>query len=168
MGVDLSTNGLDFQGTYGRQLSSLGTLSLSFTGTRVISRDLPGVGNDCAGYFAGICGTPTPQWRHRLRLGLFRSQGGISAAWRHFSGVDSKVPVNPGASRMSSADYFDVAVQFRPSPSVQLRIGANNVLDREPPIVGGIVGVGFGNGNTYPQVYDALGRYLFAGATVDF
>ena len=167
-GVDLSTNGLDFQGTYSRVLPSLGTLNLAFAGTHVISRDLPGVGNECAGYFAGICGTPTPRWRHKLRASLFRSQGGITAAWRHFSGVDSKLPVNPGASRMSAADYFDLAVQFRPSPSVQLRLGANNILDREPPVVGGIVGVGFGNGNTYPQVYDALGRYLFAAATVDF
>jgi len=25
-----------------------------------------------------------------------------------------------------------------------------------------------GNGNTFPQVYDALGRYVFAGVTVDF
>jgi hypothetical protein len=24
------------------------------------------------------------------------------------------------------------------------------------------------NGNTFPQVYDALGRYLFAGFTIDF
>ena len=25
-----------------------------------------------------------------------------------------------------------------------------------------------GNGNTYPQTYDALGRYVFLRATVDF
>ena len=25
-----------------------------------------------------------------------------------------------------------------------------------------------GNGNTYPQVYDALGRFVFAGVTIDF
>jgi iron complex outermembrane receptor protein len=30
------------------------------------------------------------------------------------------------------------------------------------------VGAGAGNGNTYPQVYDALGRYVFAGVTVEF
>ncbi len=25
-----------------------------------------------------------------------------------------------------------------------------------------------GSGNTYPQVYDALGRYFYAGITLDF
>jgi outer membrane receptor protein involved in Fe transport len=43
----------------------------------------------------------------------------------------------------------------------------NNVLDADPPISDN-VGAGSGNGNTYPQVYDALGRWVFAGVTVDF
>jgi len=167
-GIDLTTNGFDVQGSYERRMPSLGTLGISFSGTRVFNRDLPGPGNECAGYFGGICGTPTPEWRHKLRVSLFGSRAGISGAWRHFSGVDSKMPVNPGTSRLSAAEYFDLALQFRASRWVNLRIGANNVLDREPPIGGGAVGVGFGNGNTFPQVYDALGRYLFAAFTIDY
>ena len=31
-----------------------------------------------------------------------------------------------------------------------------------------VVGTAPGNGNTYPQVYDALGRYVFFNATLDF
>ena len=43
------------------------------------------------------------------------------------------------------------------------------ILDRDPPVAGGqVIPAGFGNGNTFPQVYDALGRYLFAGVTIDF
>jgi hypothetical protein len=30
------------------------------------------------------------------------------------------------------------------------------------------VGAGAGNGNTFPQVYDAAGRRLFVGAQVNF
>ena len=45
----------------------------------------------------------------------------------------------------------------------------NNVLDRDPPLAGGqVIPAGFGNGNTFPQVYDSLGRYFFAGVTFDF
>ena len=36
------------------------------------------------------------------------------------------------------------------------------------PLGGEVSNAPFGNGNTFPQVYDALGRYLFAGVTVDF
>jgi hypothetical protein len=40
------------------------------------------------------------------------------------------------------------------------------VLDDSPAISGGVGTTG--NGNTYPQTYDALGRYVFLRATVDF
>ena len=53
-----------------------------------------------------------------------------------------------------------------------LNFGCNNVLDKDPPIVdsGSFVGAGAaaGNGNTYPGVYDVLGRSLFVQLTADF
>ena len=47
-----------------------------------------------------------------------------------------------------------------------LMIGVNNLLDKDPPLTA--QQSGFTNGNTYPQTYDALGRYLFIGTTIDF
>ena len=45
----------------------------------------------------------------------------------------------------------------------------NNILDRDPPLVGSnACPAGICNGNAYTQVYDALGRYIFAGVTLDF
>jgi iron complex outermembrane recepter protein len=32
----------------------------------------------------------------------------------------------------------------------------------------GVLAASFGNGNTYPQVYDALGRRIFLNATYKF
>jgi hypothetical protein len=40
------------------------------------------------------------------------------------------------------------------------------VLDDNPSLSASVGTVG--NGNTYPQTYDALGRYVFLRATVDF
>ena len=97
---------------------------------------------------------------------------GTSVRWRHFSGVDidpeSGFAGNPAEQRLSAADYFDLSFQARLSQRLNIRLGANNILDRGPPIAGSVIGAGFGNGNTFPQVYDAMGRYLFAGFTVDF
>jgi outer membrane receptor protein involved in Fe transport len=45
-------------------------------------------------------------------------------------------------------------------------IGVNNVLDNDPSINASVGTTG--NGNTYPQTYDALGRYLFARVKVAF
>jgi outer membrane receptor protein involved in Fe transport len=76
---------------------------------------------------------------------------------------------HPGNFKIPSQSYFDLALTARLADRYNFRIGANNIFDKEPPIVGGEVSnAPFGNGNTFPQVYDALGRYLFAGVTVDF
>jgi outer membrane receptor protein involved in Fe transport len=50
-----------------------------------------------------------------------------------------------------------------------LRVGVNNVFDKDPPIIGAtnLPGVA-GNGNTFPQVYDSLGRFIFGQLTVQF
>ena len=46
----------------------------------------------------------------------------------------------------------------------------NNVFDRDPPLLGSQTGGTDSrfNGNTYPVVYDALGRFIFMGITADF
>ena len=49
------------------------------------------------------------------------------------------------------------------------RIGINNITDEDPPLIGqsNCPSV-YCNGNTFPQVYDTLGRYGFVSLTVDF
>jgi iron complex outermembrane receptor protein len=42
----------------------------------------------------------------------------------------------------------------------------NNIFDEAPPLSGSVGTTG--NGNTYPQLYDALGRYFFFGVTANF
>jgi hypothetical protein len=48
-------------------------------------------------------------------------------------------------------------------------VGCNNIVDTQPPLIGaGNSDSTYANGNTYPQIYDPLGRYLFASITADF
>ena len=138
---------------------------------------------DCAGLFGATCGTPSPVWRHKLRLGFTMPNGlGISGQWRYFSRVknditssDADMPINapdgPGFSDhdIKATSYFDLSLSARLADRFNFRLGANNIFDKSPPILSGAVTAPpFGNGNTFPQVYDALGRYLFAGVTIDF
>jgi outer membrane receptor protein involved in Fe transport len=168
-GVSLLARGIDVQGSYASRLGSLGILSISFVGTYLMALRAPGLFADCDGLFAGTCGTPNHRWRHKLRVTGTTPQGlSASVAWRHFSGVDAEPDVNPAASHLDAADYVDISFSGRLTGGLELRIGANNLFDRDPPLAGGIVGVGFGSGNTYPQVYDVLGRYIFAGVSVEF
>jgi outer membrane receptor protein involved in Fe transport len=186
-GVGLKTSGIDVNGTYTRRLGGIGTLNLSFVGTWVATLGTPF--DDEPGTYAGS--TPSPKWRHTARAGLTMPNGmGFSVRWRHFSGVECRPEIDPetgapfdsgcgradnpnsiipGNLRLSARDYFDLAFTARLAQRLNLRLGANNIFDRDPPVAGQqTIPAGFGNGNTFPQVYDALGRYLFAGFTVDF
>ena len=71
---------------------------------------------------------------------------------------------------LDSIDYFDLAgVWDIMDDTISLRAGVNNIMDEEPPIAGNAAGPSInGNGNVFPGMYDALGRYYFLGATVRF
>jgi outer membrane receptor protein involved in Fe transport len=166
-GIGLETNGWDFNGTYTRRLGGLGTLNLAFVGTLLNKLENPHFGVNCVSQYGGVCGTPNPKWRHVARVGLTMPSGlGASVRWRHFSGVDavSGTAAGPAEARLSARDYFDLTLTARLAQRLNLRIGANNIFDTDPPLAGNLAS----NGNTFPQVYDGLGRYLFAGFTVDF
>ncbi|GAA3903159.1 TonB-dependent receptor [Sphingomonas limnosediminicola] len=185
-----STKGFDLNGSYAHKFGGLGTMNVSYVGTILRKLDFdtginPGTGGqdgvfDCAGLFGNTCGTPNPKYRHKLRLGFTLPNGlGLSGQWRYFSKVDDDVLSNdadlsgaapaPADAKIPSQSYFDLALTARIGDRYNFRLGANNILDKDPPIVGGeVANAPFGNGNTYPQVYDALGRYIFAGVTIDF
>jgi len=50
--------------------------------------------------------------------------------------------------------------------NVTFRAGVNNILDSDPPLSPSVGTTG--NNNTYPQLYDSLGRYFFFGVTANF
>jgi outer membrane receptor protein involved in Fe transport len=117
-----------------------------------------------------------------MRLGFTMPNGlGISGQWRYFSAVKNDTLSDdqdlnfllgshalPGDAKLNAQSYFDLALTARIADKYNFRLGANNILDSDPPVSGGAALGGFSNGNTYPQVYDALGRYIFAGVTIDF
>jgi iron complex outermembrane receptor protein len=176
----LETRGIDINASYTQPLGGMGSLAFSFVGTyldKLVVEPLLGVVRyDCAGLFGASCGTPNPKWRHKLRLSYTHPTGvGLSAQWRHFSSVKNDVlsddediagTIGPGSQRIKSQNYLDLVLTARIGDHYSFRLGANNILDRIPPTL--VTPAPFGNGNTYPQVYDALGRYIFAGVTLDF
>jgi outer membrane receptor protein involved in Fe transport len=197
----LDTVGIELNGGYTQPLGTAGTLSLSFIGTYL---DKYRVDNgvtqpyDCAGLYGPVCsaggttssGAPLPKWRHKARVTLQMPSGiGLSAQWRHVGKVKSETTVDnqsigaaaasqfdPGL-RLKSVNYFDLASTFAIGDVFTLRLGVNNVLDKQPPLVtsgnagrtgSNLCPTGPCNGNTYPATYEALGRYFYAGVTLDF
>jgi outer membrane receptor protein involved in Fe transport len=69
---------------------------------------------------------------------------------------------------LGKRNYFDLAGSYTYN-KITARIGVNNVFDKDPPLIGAssLPSV-LGSGNTLPQVYDTLGRFIFFGLTADF
>ncbi len=184
----LATSGLDFNANYAFDLedmgiANLGSMQLSFVGTLlnelITDTGLGTVSSvyDCAGFFANQCGTPNPEYRHRARATwLTPWDMDLSATWRHYGEVELAVlnaatgTLNNGGTRLDryfeAENYLDLAATWQVMDTVTLRAGVNNVLDDDPQLSYSVGTTG--NGNTYPQVYDSLGRYFFFGVTANF
>jgi outer membrane receptor protein involved in Fe transport len=142
---------------------------------------LPGAPSyDCAGLFGSTCQTINSRWRHNFRTTWELPRNiDVSLNWRYFSKVgldnnDADPTLNGaafGAPNLFNANipaysYFDLAATWEAREGLELRVGINNVFDKDPPIVTSEI-ISGGAANTY-ETYDALGRQVFAAFTVKF
>jgi iron complex outermembrane receptor protein len=181
---ELSTKGVDVNTSYALAMGPMGRLTMDLTGSYLINfitEPVPGLGSyDCAGLYGNSCNNPAPKWRHKFRTTWTTPVPGLegSIQWRHIGSAKSDLSssnplltgtVRPTDAELGSRDYFDVSAAYVVRKGISVRVGANNVLDKDPPIIAGAdFGSAFVNGNTYPQVYDTLGRFVFMNVTVDF
>jgi iron complex outermembrane receptor protein len=117
----------------------------------------------------------TPEWRHTARATYDRDTWWTaSLRWRRFgemdytlengaAGTTDQILVNNG-NKLDAVNYWDVSAQFDLPRSASLTLGVNNVLDEEPPLVGGSLS---DNANSLTG-YDQAGRYLFGSITVSY
>ena len=102
----------------------------------------------------------------------------MSLQWRRIGGVKIAAldprfnltdQVSPGHTTVPAQNYFDLSTLFKVRKGFELRLGINNLLDRQPPLIVSNTPAGDGpiNANTYPEWYDPLGRFVFAGVAID-
>jgi iron complex outermembrane receptor protein len=185
----VQTRGIEFNGNYSREIGDLGTVSFSLIGT-MLDKYVTDNGltetYDCAGLYGNTCGGPLPKWRHKARVSFNAANGmGLSLQWRYFSAVDTEFKSTSTtlagdfydySSTIGAQSYFDLVLNAKIGDKLKWQLGVNNLLDRQPPLVtsgSGAFGQGncasvVCNGNTYPGTYDALGRKIFTGITLDF
>ena len=124
---------------------------------------------DCAGRFGNGCiGTGAfglPDFK--LNLGAtyssgpltLRAQGRMIGAFKLYPGATAAVTSAPAQW------YFDLAATVRPLEHVELFGGIDNLLNKQPPILGTALA---GDANTDPSLWDVLGRRFFVGARLRF
>ena len=165
--------GVDLIATYGMEVGG-GDLALRLNGSRSLEREtlvLPGVETtrvDCNGIANDAqCTYPNMDWRHTLSATYSKDDWTVGAAWRYFGSVDyqgsNDVLASDGA--LDAVSYVDLNGSYTLSENITFSGGARNLLDKEPPMVGG--GLNATNANSYGN-YDVLGRYVYADVTFSF
>ncbi|WP_462147514.1 TonB-dependent receptor domain-containing protein [Pseudoalteromonas gelatinilytica] len=162
--------GIDLSANYDIEVGG-GTLSTSLIGTYMMTKefeDIPGVSEvyDCVDTLDNGC-FPQPEWRHVLTASYDTgSWWKATAKWRYFSAVNdytgSDTLVQDG---IGSQSYLDLKGSFTINDYTRVLVGVNNVLDKEPPLVGGTLST---NGNAVAGYYDTLGRYFHASVSLKF
>jgi outer membrane receptor protein involved in Fe transport len=179
--------GIDIGLAYGFDFGKWGRLRTRLDGGYLLKLTFsPGGGSaqyDCAGRFGPSCAPNTPQWRHRMSADWDTPWSGIGfgATWRFFGAtsntlLDPKTPdfvagfgVPPDAT-LPTMSYLDLRMSYK-WEKITVRAGVNNVLDKDPPTIDTANSGGnqiYAESNTFPSVYDTLGRFLFLNFTVDF
>ncbi|MGU3314817.1 TonB-dependent receptor domain-containing protein [Sphingomonas sp. M6A6_1c] len=178
--------GWDFQGSYALGLGSVGRLDFDFNGSLTTfagSQDSPvQPQRNCTGYFANGCSQLLPKWTHGLRTTYSTSDGIFNASfnWRYIGSLtsannsgDAAIGGTPDRAqttfyRIAPASYFDLALTFNIARQFAFRVIANNLLDKNPPILANSYNISLARNNTIPQRYDALGRQIAIGTTINF
>jgi outer membrane receptor protein involved in Fe transport len=148
----------------------------------------PGSGSfDCAGLFGSTCNSTTqgsvnPRWRHNLRVTWETPLDVLlSAQWRfigpslfdnnsnnpllHFAEEGAYDQYN---ARIPGYSYLDLTAVWHVTKQLELRVGVNNVLDKDPPLVPSLdITANSGPANSF-AAYDYLGREVFVAFTAKF
>jgi outer membrane receptor protein involved in Fe transport len=166
----LDVAGYDITGTYTTDIGNHG-LDFNLRGTLVSKWDSQPVSggdvNDCVGAWGGDCGRPKPEWKHTFNT-IWTTPWNVQliGTWR-FIGETEEFATQ--RFKTDDTNYFDLAGNYFAEwlgGEVILNAGITNVTDEDPPANGFLGNIGtFGNGNTIPGQWDALGRYWFVGFT---
>jgi iron complex outermembrane receptor protein len=186
-------SGIDIDGRYVMDTGKLwqkdlGRISFNFAGSVALDNVITVVPGqpafDCTGLYGPTCTgegptSPIPKWRHKLRTTWEVFKGfEVSVNWRHLGSLSSEQTSSnphlatgtayPVDSQVPAYDYVDFDTGFDLGSHVSLRLGVNNLFDRQAPIVGFNANPLLVNGNMLSSVYDTFGRYLFVGLTARY
>jgi len=174
----LETSGVDIQAVYDLGLWDVGLEgwgSIRFDYAATYLNDwtfVPFPGGDpieCEGKFLAGCGIPKPEYRHRM-LTTWQTPWNVTvnATWRFFSSTDNAAGAENVAPftdiEIDRIQYLDLSLNWAATEELEFRAGVNNVNGRDFPIVTAAGPANFGNGNTFPTIFDHS-RFFFFGAT---
>jgi iron complex outermembrane receptor protein len=174
-GIDVNVGYHLSAGTFGVD-AKFGSIDLSGGFNQVQSfkfRPTPtSIERNCLGYYSVACGGPNYKRKFNQRTTWTIGAWAFGYNWRYVSAVIEEpggTDFLPAFAKIDAYHYVDVSAVWNVSKMIRLNVSVNNIANKQAPIVGGSIGTTTTNGgNTFPQYYDAVGRYVTFGATLKF
>jgi hypothetical protein len=149
--------GVDFVLNTGFDAGNIGEFGVAYTAHQYLTNEFqttplsPVV--DCKGAYGTSC-DPVPEFRSTLRINWFREQFDASLLWRYIGEMDAQAgeaaTLFPEFRSVDAESYFDLTFGYEYRDigriSLLLRIGNNTGS------------TSFNSGNTFPSLYDTMGR----------
>ena len=157
-------------------LMDWGSLAISWNGNYYLTNESRSVASspvtDCNGFYGTTCDPiPTTRWIQRTTWSF--GDYDIGYNWRHIGALDAQPSEAAGLfadfRSIDAYNYIDLTAGWQVNDALRVRASLDNVFDEEPPIIGNDTGTtSFNNGNTFPSLYDVLGRVYTVGVTASF
>ncbi len=175
---ELKTNGIDVDVKASWPLGSMGRLGASFTGSYINQwkqqngKGTPFVSYEgTAGDGAGV--QPVPKWQHTLGLDWNLGNWNVTLenvfvkGWTESAGL---VEANVGPSvehKVKDSSRWNMAVGWKPTSTLALRLGARNLLNQDPPFTA-VSSYGSHVTGYAGSFVDPRGRFWYATASYQF
>ncbi|MFN4039684.1 MAG: TonB-dependent receptor domain-containing protein [Erythrobacter sp.] len=191
----IETSGIDFA-LNAAQDFGFGQLSLGVNATYTLDNYFQAtptsINRECVGFFSTACSNvqnPQPELAVNTRLTYSSPSRNtdVSLFWNYFGALEVEpvapnpqlptgTPTTQGPAAFLAAyrnipafNYFDLALRQRILTNLTATLTVNNLFDKSPPEVGGQAGgAGPNSGNTFPSVFDPLGRRFVVGVQLAF
>ena len=127
---------------------------------------------NCKGRYGTSC-DPVPEFRSTFRVNWIRDSFDASLLWRHIGDMDAQENESSTLFQtfrnVSSQNYFDLNVGYSYRDWGRFSFLVRNITDEDPPILGNETGsTSFNSGNTFPSLFDTMGRTYTVNLRVNF
>ncbi len=171
-------DGIDVGASYRLPLSALGMPNMGrvdfvFTGTYIQNADVQTLPTlpvlEQAGFYGVDVGTPYSRIRFSQRSTWTKGDFSVGYNWRFIGGTEVQRSSQIAGTyldeyeKIKGIHYVDLNGSWQVLKNLRLSLTINNALDKDPPFTGtGVSGGAVNYGNTFPTVYDVIGRrYTF-------
>jgi len=174
--VSYDAEGLDLVVNTGWEAGNIGDFAVSWTAHQYMTNEFQTTALssvvDCKGRYGTSC-DPVPEFRSVFRVSWARDSLDASLLWRHIASMDAQTEeastLFAEFRSVDSQNYLDFNIGYTYKDWGRFSFLVRNLADEDPPILGNATGsTSFNSGNTFPSLYDTMGRTYTVNLKVTF